>query len=89
MRITVDSLKAGVHYPLSIGNCNVFLDGVYWGGVTELDTDEGWLKRFAKDNDGELIIDENGDLQEETLYGEIVVMDNLQKEQEMRRCQKP
>ena len=89
MRITVDSLMMGNHYPLHLGNCNVFIDGVHCKDVIECDPKEGWLKRFAKDNDGKLIIDENGDLQEETLYGEIVVMDNLQKEQERRRCQKP
>ena len=88
MRITVDSLQAGIHYPLSIGNCNVFIDGVECSDVTELDQKEGWLIRFVRDDKGCLLI-EGDQVKEETLYGEIVVMDNLQKEQEKRRCQKP
>ena len=58
MRMSVDSLLAGEHYPpYRIGAVTVYLNGDRIDQVFDLDTEEGWVHRYMTDVDGNAVLD--------------------------------
>ena len=83
MKVTVESLAAGEHLPLRVGDCVVFLDGVAVFDVIEGDDEVGYVQRYCRDYRGNLVIDyDNGRLVTEILYGDVVFLTEDQCEQE-------
>lgn len=84
MKISVESLMNNEHPYYRINNIEIYLDGVKQAHVYEIDTlgtlnnPKGWIKKHKQNEDG-TVATLDGDLIEETLYGdvEIKVKDNI------------
>lgn len=58
--------------------CVVLLDGVHVKNCTEADEEEGFVVRFKLDDRGNHIVN-GAEIETETLYGNVQIIDQLEK----------